>query len=139
MAAAGTALPPTACVSTTPPGLTSALTHTPGYVPTPSLSFEPLEGPFTKAQTVSVQCVGKEVEPASSLSLDLVKDNSSTSLGYSEDGYLHVPLSAYITPSFHGALVRCTAASGGEGASGGSVVELVLNVTCELARCGLVS
>ena len=138
MAAAGTALLPTACVSTNTLGLTTALTHTTGYVPTPSLSFEPLEGPFTKAQTVSVKCVGKEVEPPSILSLDLVKDNSSTSLGYSEDGYLQVPLSAYIRPDFHGALVRCTAASGEEGASGGAVAELVLNVTCESARCGLV-
>ena len=135
--AAGTAQPPTACVSTTVLGLTCTLTHTTGYVPTPSLSFEPLDGPFTEAQTVSVKCVGKEVEPPSSLSLDLVKDNSSTSLGYSEDGYLHVPLSDYILPHFHGALVRCTAASGGEAASG-AVAEVVLNITCESARCSLV-
>ena len=66
---------------------------------------------------MSVVCVGQEVEPPSTISLELVKENSSTLvLGLSSDGHLSLDISEYLVPSMHGAELRCIA-SNGEGSS----------------------
>jgi len=84
---------------------------------TPSLTLEPNEGPFKVSQAVSVVCVGQEVEPPSTMSLELVKENSSTLvLGLSSHGHLSLDISEYLVPGMHGAELRCTA-SNGEGSS----------------------
>jgi len=84
---------------------------------TPSLTLEPGEGPFKVSQAVSVVCVGQEVEPPSTISLELVKENSSTLvLGLSSDGHLSLDISEYLVPSMHGAELRCIA-SNGDGSS----------------------
>jgi len=80
---------------------------------TPSLTLEPGEGPFKVSQAVSVVCVGQEVEPPSTISLELVKENSSTLvLGLSSDGHLSLDISEYLVPGMHGAELRCIASNG---------------------------
>ena len=65
------------------------------------------------SQSVSVVCVGQEVEPPSTMSLELVKENVSTLvLGLSSDGHLSLDISEYLVPSMHGAKLRCIASNG---------------------------
>ena len=65
------------------------------------------------SQAVSVVCVGQEVEPPSTMSLELVKENSSTLvLGLSSDGHLSLDISEYLVPGMHGAKLRCIASNG---------------------------
>ena len=69
------------------------------------------------SEAVSVVCVGQEVEPPSTMSLELVKENSSTLvLGLSSHGHLSLDISEYLVPGMHGAELRCIA-SNGEGSS----------------------
>ena len=69
------------------------------------------------SQAVSVVCVGQEVEPPSVISLELVKENTSTLvLGLSSDGHLSLDISEYLVPDMHGAELRCIA-SNGDGSS----------------------
>ena len=69
--------------------------------------------PSKVSQAVSVVCVGQEVEPPSTISLELVKENTSTLvLGLSSDGHLSLDLSEYLVPSMNGAQLRCIASNG---------------------------
>jgi len=85
---------------------------------TPSLTLEPGEGPFKVSQAVSVVCIGQEVEPPSTMTLELVKEksNSTLVLGLSSDGHLSIDISEYLVPDMHGSELRCIA-SNGEGST----------------------
>jgi len=96
---------------------------------TPTLTLDPLEGPYKVSQAVSVVCVGQEVEPPSIISLELApEDNSSTLvLGLASDGHLAIDISEYLVPSMNQAVLRCIA-SNEEGSSQTKQTEIRLDI-----------
>ena len=81
---------------------------------------------------MSVVCVGQEVEPPSTMSLELVKKNSSTLvLGLSSDGHLSLDISEYLVPGMHGAKLRCIA-SNGDSSGQTKLTELKLDIIRKL-------
>ena len=89
--------------------------------------------PSKVSEAVSVVCVGQEVEPPSTISLELVKENSSTLvLGLSSDGHLSLDISEYLVPSMHGAELRCIASNGDGSSKQTKQAELKLDILRKL-------
>ena len=89
---------------------------------------------------MSVVCVGQEVAPPSTITLELVKENSSTLvLGLSSDGHLSLDISEYLVPSMHGAELRCIASNGDGSSKQTKQAKLKLDILRKLVSCQMFS
>ena len=79
------------------------------------LSMETVCSPYIEVQPMILGRGSATVqeEPPSTISLELVKENTSTLvLGLSSDGHLSLDLSEYLVPSMNEAQLRCIASNG---------------------------